>query len=188
MVVIIAGASRSGKSTVAKRLCSLTNFSIIPFDSIITTLENLYPEIGIGHYDYNIEFSPKLAKFIAEFIEHINYEEINGIIDVYQLFPADYVKFLGETKTPIIYLGYPNLSAKEKLADVRNHQRKVDWTIDIDDEKMQEIIGQFINESKLMFEQCEMYAIPFFDTGSDFTQNKEKAVAHMLEIIQTNSD
>jgi len=47
--IIIVGASRSGKSTVAKEIAKMHNMSYIPFDSIISTIENLFPEVGIMH-------------------------------------------------------------------------------------------------------------------------------------------
>lgn len=187
MIIIIAGVSRSGKSTVAKRLVSLTNFNLIPFDSIITTLENLYPEIGIRHFDDNATFSPKLAEFTAVFISHLQYEELDGIIDIYQLFPADYVTHIVDSGAQIIYLGYPDLSAEEKLKYIRKYQRKIDWTTDMKDEEMLAIISKFIHESKIMQEQCRDHNIPFFDTAENFNGNIDKAVKYLVEIIENKS-
>ena len=180
MLIIVAGTSRSGKTTVAKRLCRARNISYWPFDSIISTLENLYPETGLRHYDHNAELSPKLAAFIGEFSKHLAYEDVDGVIDLYQLFPVDYKRVLDAYGIPIIYLGYPGLSAEEKLRDVKLHQRTVDWTNDVGDMELLVILNQFIAESRMMAEQCKTYKLPFFDTGEAFEENIEKAVSYLL--------
>lgn len=180
MLSIVAGVSRSGKTTVAKRLCLAHNVSYWPFDAVISTLEKLYPETGIRHLDDNVGFSSKLADFIAEFAKHLAYEEVDGVIDLYQLFPVDYQRVLGGSDIPIVYLGYPGLSAEEKLQDIKAHQRKIDWTNDVADSDMLVILGQFIAESRIMAEQCKSTNIPFFDTGAAFDENIEMAIRYLM--------
>lgn len=184
MIILVVGASRSGKTTLAKKLCGQLEMSYLPLDSIISTLEKLYPEIGIQHLDDNLVFSKKLAVFIAEFIKHLEYEDLNLIIDSYQLFPADYVEVLLE-KVPIIYLGYPHLTAEEKLCEIRQHQRKQDWTHLFGDLEMIPILSQFIHESKIMYHQCQEHKIPFFDTGADYLKAIGQAFLYIRRRITT---
>jgi len=94
-------------------------------------------------------FNKKLAVFIAELIQHLEYEDLNLVIDSYQLFPVDYVEVLSE-RVLIVYLGYPHLSAEEKLCDIRQHQRKQDLTNLVSDREKITILSQFIQESKIM--------------------------------------
>jgi len=182
MNLIIAGASRSGKTTLIKKLCGESNFHYIPFDSIISTLEKLYPDTGIKHRDENTEFSTQLAEFIKEFFSHINYEDIDVVIDLYQLFPVDFKNILSESDISIIYLGYPGLSSEEKLTEIKKYSRCKDWTTRIDDEEMLGIVNFWKSESQIMFEQCKEYNIPFFDTGSDFVGNLERAGNFMIDL------
>ena len=94
MQIIIAGVSRSGKSTLAREICKRLWFFFIPGDPLISALEELYPETGIHHCDDNRTFSPDLAVFIDRYLQHIAYEELDVVIDLYQLFPIDYQKVL----------------------------------------------------------------------------------------------
>lgn len=183
MVLLIAGVSRSGKTTIAKHICRKYGLNYVPCDSIISTLEELYPETGIRHLDNNIEFSPKLAKFITSLIRHMHYEDIDAVMDTYQLFPREYHNLIAPSHIPIIYLGYPKLTAKEKLQDIRNHQRGKDWTQSIDDTEMVKILQQFISESNIMYEQCREYHIPFFDTGTSFEEASGQAIKYIEEHI-----
>ena len=73
--VIIAGVSRAGKSTLAKKIAKDYQMSYIPFDSIVSTLEELYPQTGISHQDENIEMSKSIAVFLKGFMKHLEYED-----------------------------------------------------------------------------------------------------------------
>lgn len=183
MIILIAGVSRSGKTTLSKKLCRQFAMCYFPLDSIISTLENLYPETGIQHLNDNLVFSKKLAVFIAELTKHLEYEDLNLIIDSYQLFPVDYVEVLLELGLLIVYLGYPHISVEDKLSDIRKHQRKQDWTSLVADHEMTPILSQFIHESKIMYHQCQEYRIPFFDTGKDYFRTIDQAFLYIKQNI-----
>lgn len=184
MVIIIAGHSRSGKSTIAKRIAAEVKMNYIPFDSLISTLEKLYPETGIKHMDDNRIFSKKLAAFVDEFIAHISYEEVDAVIDLYQLFPEDYISMKNRQETEILYVGSPNLSCEEKLADLRRFERERDWTRDVSDEEMKKILGDFLREGVQMAQQCEMLELPFFDTSHRFDEAIEESVGFLRKAIE----
>lgn len=184
MNIIIAGISRSGKTTIAKNLSRKHNLNYIPFDSIISTLENLYPDLGINHSDDNVEFSPVLARFMKEFLSHIDYEDIHTVIDLYQLFPKDYLLFQNPN-TQIVYLGYTEITPEEKLAHIKRHCRDKDWTNDVEDGEMLEILKLWIAESRIMKEQCAQFDIDFVDTSYDFKQKLIEAELCMERTIET---
>jgi len=181
--VIIVGASRSGKSTVAKQLCKKHNMVYMPFDAIVSTIENLYPEIEIKHLDDNIDMSPKIAKFICEFIKHLDYEDINYVFDLYQLYPNDLLKYIDISNFVIVYMGYPKQSPKEKLEIIKKYARINDWTRRIDDDEMIEAITAFTEENKKMYNQCLKNNIPFFDTSANFKEMITKIVNYIEKNI-----
>jgi len=173
--VIIAGVSRAGKSTLAKKIAKDYQITYIPFDSIISTLEELYPQIGISHMDDNTQMSKKIAVFLKEFIKHLEYEDINYVLDLYQVFPSDIKDIFNEDTHILIYLGYSSLSAENKLMHVREHARDKDWTNHVEDAEMIGILDLFIKESKLMERQCSEENVAFFDTGKLFDETLSNA-------------
>jgi adenylate kinase family enzyme len=185
MIIIIAGHSRSGKSTIAKRIAAEMQMNYIPFDSLISTLENLYPEVGIQHLDDNQVFSKKLAGFVDEFITHISYEEIDVVIDLYQLFPEDYEAMKNKQETEILYVGSPHVNSEEKLVDLRRFEREKDWTRDVSDDEMMKILEGFLGEGVQMAQQCEKLGIPFIDTSHRFEEAIEESVEFLRKAIQT---
>jgi len=182
--VIIAGVSRAGKSTLAKKIAKDYQMSYIPFDSIVSTLEELYPQTGISHQDENIEMSKSIAVFLKGFMKHLEYEDINYVLDLYQVFPSD-IKDLFKADTHIlIYLGYPYLCAEDKLIHVRKHAREKDWTNRVEDAEMIRILDLFIKESKLMENQCKKEHVDFFDTGELFEETLNNAYSFIKGKIQ----
>lgn len=180
--VILIGASRSGKSTVAKKISKELGMNHIPLDAIVSTLETLYPETGIKHEDDNIVMSKKLSTFIDEYLNHMDYEDIKYIIDLYQIYPKDLNKRLFDDHL-VVYMGYPHIDPFKKLEDIKKHAREKDWTKYTPDEEMLNIIKLFIKENKIMYNQCKELNIPFFDVSSNFIEELDKVYEHIIKNV-----
>lgn len=180
--IIIAGVSRAGKSTLAKSIAKKYNYTYIPFDSIISTLEELYPCTGIKHMDENKGISPSIAKLLNTFINHLSYEDINYVIDIYQLFPEDMSKVTDSDNHLVVYLGYAELNPAQKLQYIRTHARDKDWTKSTSDDEMLSILEKFISDDKIMKQECSAVNYPYFDTGYDFNQT----IANAKHYIENN--
>lgn len=168
-----------------KELQGEMDINYLPFDSLISTLEKLYPETGMKHLDDNRMFSRKLAAFVDEWIGHITYEEVDVVIDLYQLFPRDYASLRNKRETEILYVGSPQLSCEEKLEDLRRYERERDWTKNVNDEAMKKILGDFLGEGVQMAEQCAELAIPFVDTSHRFDEAIEESVRFLRRRIES---
>lgn len=179
--IIIAGSSRSGKSTLAKRIARNLQMSYLPMDSIVSTLETLYPQVGIAHRDDNRDMSGQIARFLQEWIQHLAYEEIPYVLDLYQVYPAD-LKTLDPTGShAVAYLGYASLSPEEKLPDIRQYARPIDWTNQVDDQEMTRILDLFIQEGRRMRQQCVEENIAYFDTGAKFHETLDAAYDYIVQ-------
>lgn len=181
--VIIAGSSRAGKSTLAKAIAKKYNISYIPFDSIVSTIEKLYPGVGIAHCDENRKMSKRIAIFLEEYIKHLSYEDITYVIDLYQIFPSDLKEILNPNDHLALYLGYLDLPAKSKLMDIRKFARDKDWTKKTNDEDLIVILNKFISESKIMKDECMNENYEFFNTGINFIEAIEKAKLYISKNI-----
>lgn len=179
--LIIAGASRAGKSMVAKAVAKRLNISYIPFDSIISTVGNLYPEHGVNHYDDTLCASKEIAAFLKEFLSHLEYEGINFIIDIYQIKPLDLADAIDLDNYKVIYIGYPTIPLEDKIYAVRHAARPQDWTEDISDEELAPIIKGFIEDSIVLTDQCQKAHIPFVDTTDNFEDSIRYAIDYLCE-------
>jgi hypothetical protein len=178
--ILIAGVPRSGKSTIAKKILHTGIYVYIPYDSIISTLQNLYPQLGITHYKSSRIVSKKISQFLEEFITHITYENLDTIIDIYQLYPEDITNSALFNKKNIIYTGYPTISIEQKYNEIRTCAKKGDWTEYIPEKELKKHIKKFVDESVTMQKQCQKYNLKFFDTGRDFSAS----IAAVLQYLE----
>jgi tRNA uridine 5-carbamoylmethylation protein Kti12 len=103
-MIIIAGVPRSGKSILSKYLHQQLKYNYLPFDILVSTFGKLFPETGITHFEKAHIVSKKVAPLLFELIKHLDYEDEMMIIDLYQLFPKDLVKYGLDAKHKVVYL------------------------------------------------------------------------------------
>lgn len=174
--IIIAGVPRSGKSTLAKRLCAAQMASYFPMDSVVSTFGRLFPETGITHYDASHERACRAFKpFFCEFLKHLDYEDFEFVADVYHLLPDGAVSEGLTERYAVLFLGYPSADCAEKCSRIRADARENDWTTSLNDPKLEEVVHRFIEESLGLKAACERLGIRFVDTGNRFTERLEEA-------------
>lgn len=172
---VIAGIPRSGKSTVCKATINGNSTSYIPFDSIISSLYDNFPDLKISHYLDSQEVSRKIAPFIKSFTKHLIFEHVDFIIDAYQLYPID-VAINEIAGIDFYFFGYPDVNIDKKLEQIRRFSTTGSWTDDLSDLDLRHIIEKYKNESLIMKEQCLDYNFPFIDMSSDFTSSLNVAI------------
>lgn len=184
--IFVAGVARSGKSTFARKMQEDKKYNHIPLDYFASSLKRNFPETQITSNVVIDKMSSKnLGKLLSRVIEIINCQEENFIIDSAHVMPEDIVKYLDKEKWDIYYLGYPSLTAKEKLEIIRKYDSKEDWTFKRTDEELLEILDKLIDISKEMKRQCAELGVTFIDTGSNVNEAIQKA--EISEEIKFNS-
>jgi hypothetical protein len=174
---ILAGIPRSGKSSLCKKIIANNSMTYIPFDSIVSTLGNLYPDLKISHHLDFDRMSKVIAPFLKEFIKHLRYEKVNFLIDIYQLYPKDFHHCGIDVE--IYYIGYPRISIEQKVKDIKKFAESNDWSEQLTNSELEELVGRFIKESKDLETQCNSYNDCFIDLSIDF----EKSFTNALELI-----
>lgn len=184
--VIIAGASRSGKTTLSMKVRESLKengktFNHYKMDTIKRGLDNNFYEGRIKLWE---DASPKFAKLIARIIEECDTDIIKDvewyIIDTCHLYPSDISK-MDLKNTIIVFLGYPNILPEDKLKAIRANDPKNGWTWTKEDDFLLNGTKMDIEFSKRASEECESLGIPFFDTGENFNESIEQAYKYILE-------
>ncbi len=177
--LIIAGVPRSGKSTLARRIAGKLGWQHISMDAIIAGFEQCFPETGIDTgKSVNKDRSPlevlriisgKIAPFLRAMTSPEEYDNENGpmVIDMYQLLPEDYVKFLDPKICGILYLLTGDVTPEERFAIQKKYDTPADYTYGLPDEERMECCEYLVEQSRLMREQCEKYGLPYFETAKD---------------------
>lgn len=186
--VIIAGIARAGKSTVCKELCK-KGFSHFTCDSLVYSLEHIFPELGINQKEATEEvkktsknFAPVLLT-LAKCMEN-EYLPYPVVFDVYQFMPEDYIKHMKTKDIKVYFLGYPDIPVEEEFKILRANKVPEEYTLKYTDEYLKELIEQRINESKFIKEECEKYNLPFINTSYNRSEKIKELVNTILEDLK----
>ena len=176
--IIIAGVPRAGKSTVAHLLASRYGYQHVSMDSIIAGFEKCFPETGVSTYcglssmDTLRMISGKMAPFVRAMLESGEYDEHEPgmVLDMYQLLPEDYDKYLRGANCDIVYFITSDVTPEERFLIQKKYDTEKDYTFYKPDEELREGAEYIVEQSILMKAQCERYGLPYYETARDREQ------------------
>ena len=174
--IIIAGVPRAGKSTISHRLARQYGYQHISMDSIIAGFEKCFPETGVNTYaglssmDTLHLISGKIAPFIRAMLDSGEYDEFEPgmVLDIYQLLPEDYMKYIHGANCEIAYFITSDVTPEERFAIQKRYDTEKDYTFYKSDEELLEGAVNIVEQC--MREQCQKYNLPFFETARDREQ------------------
>jgi len=190
--IIVAGVPRAGKSTLSSMLAK-HGYTHVSMDSIIAGFERVFPETGINTYagmsslDTLVTISAKIAPFINAMLGSGEYGEhgLGAVIDVYQLLPCDYVKYIHSNiseieidsyNVRIFYLGSSDITPNERFNIQKQYDTEHDYTFYKTDEELREGADYIVEQSKLLKTQCKQYGLPYYDTSYNRFETFEKII------------
>jgi hypothetical protein len=170
MLYVLGGASRSGKTLLARRAVAEKQIPYFPLDALFYSLVYGVPELGVRHENTLMERPHKMWALTKPCLNYFLKEERDYFVEGDSILPSQLNELTAEGK-PIkcCFVGYTELDKDKKLALVREyHQGDADWTKDIPDEEMLAMIDEMIEFSKYLQEECATYDIKYFDVSYDF--------------------
>lgn len=197
--IIIAGPSRAGKTTLAKKLNEELNYFVINLDKLMTIFDKAYPQLDVriawnyekatsnvapflGHFlgmfsseqgmadELNLQkHAVKGNKFVLEG-GHFDFEKIASILKIYGI---------EELKTHFMLIGLVQnkKTADDYFTDLKKYDTKDEWTYSLNDKELRELINQdFIPSNKSMTDQLMKYGFTIYDASIDREQIFNKIV------------
>ena len=180
--IIIAGASRSGKTTLATRLKDL-GYIHYTMDSIKRGIYNGNFMEGKGS-NWK-EVSPKMTKLIERLIqdnkEDINYNVEFYVIDVGTIYPEDAITLNKMDNVILMFLGYPDVDVSWKVHQMQKYDKALNsWTKNLPEDQITGMVNFSVGFSKEVRKQCLENNIMFFDTG----YNQKEVLDEIYKKIQ----
>lgn len=181
--IIIIGPSRVGKSTLASILCKKYNFNYISGDSIRNAFINIYPQLG-----YSVKNTIEKSKF-CEFINWIIKENnVHLKRDIYYVIDSADISIENAKNifknSLIIGLGCKDAKVEGMLKKIKENDTEIDWTYGYNDKDLLEIINSTISKSKLLYNECTLNNIYYFDTSID----RYSTYNEIYEFIEKNME
>lgn len=185
--IIIAGVPRAGKSTLCQYISKEYGYQHISMDSIIAGIENVFPETGINSdADMDVEakvsgISAKIAPFIQSMIDSGEYDECDYgmVIDVYQLLPGDYVRYIDAEKCDIVYLVTADVSVDERVELMQKYDTPKDYTYKNEKAELQKLSTEIVEMSKYYQMECRVHDLPCFNTMINRESVLKRAVVQL---------
>ena len=151
--IIVAGVPRAGKSTVSHLLATKYGYQHISMDSIIAGFEKCFPETGVNTYqglssmDTLRVISGKMAPFVRAMLDSAEYDEFEPgmVLDMYQLLPEDYEKYLRGANCEIVYLITSDVTPEERFLIQKKYDTEKDYTFYKSDEELREGAGYIVD-------------------------------------------
>ena len=183
--IIIAGVPRAGKSTVSHLLSKKYGYQHISMDSIIAGFEKCFPETGVNTYQglSSLEtlrvISGKMAPFVRAMLDSSEYDEFEPgmVLDMYQLLPEDYDKYIRGANCEIVYFITSNVSPEERFLIQKKYDTEKDYSFYKSDEELREGAECIVEQSIIMRKQCEQLGLKYYETATE----REKNIQRFLE-------
>ena len=165
--IFIGGVAKSGKSRLAVDLSKKYGMNHIPLDYFASSFKHNFPDVGItSNVLIDKESSKLLALFLSKFISIVELKNDEFfVLDSAHILPEDIIKYLDPQKWDIYYLGYPTITAEEKISEIEKYT-KGGWTSKRSHQELLEIFNKLIILSKNIQNTCINYSIEFIDTSN----------------------
>ncbi|MEP0987823.1 hypothetical protein [Ekhidna sp.] len=183
MLYIISGASRSGKTLIAKEVATQKRIPYLSLDWIMMGFTNGIPEFGIHDKLFPDEIARRLWSFLNAMMESMIHVETDCVIEGEALLPELIMELAKEhpDKLRICFLGYTHMDIGIKLKAIRKFSiKKNDWLADKSDEYIIDHIEKMIAHSKQIEISCKEQGISYFDTSERFLDTLEDATKYII--------
>ncbi len=183
--ILIIGAERSGKTTLAKKLVKGKGYSLVSIDDIVSGFE-AYPELNIHHDGDAIDTATRLAPFLIKFFTELSegntfYDGIKTVIEGTHIDFEQLMPFLQSekysNKYEIIGLTYNDITEQDLYDNIKKYDTEDDWTYWCTDEELRGNIRYFIERNRYFNEKFKQYNITTFDTSF----NREQVLNDILK-------
>jgi len=192
--IIIFGASRAGKTTLAKKLNEKLNFSVIGTDDITDILRKSFPELMLNDSNDWEKTMANFAPFIAHFIGTLDYRSkcFNGTNFIIEGWHYDFEKMLPILKMYeieelsdyflLIGLVYPNKTPKEYFNDRKKYDSTDDWTYNLCDEELKGLSIDAVEYNRKILDKYSIYNPRIYDVSQEREQVLDKIVSDIASL------
>jgi len=171
MLYLVSGASRSGKTLIARKILAEKQIPYLSLDWLMMGFNDGIPEYGIHHLLWPNEIAEKMWPFLQGMLGSMLVEGMDYVIEGEAMLPqlvADLIEQHPD-KVKVVFLGYTEIDVEDKAALVKKYSDgDNDWLTSESDEYIRDHIENMIGYSKTIKKRCEKHGLPYFDTSEDF--------------------
>jgi hypothetical protein len=184
MLYMIGGAPRSGKTILARRMLAEHGLPYFSIDALIASLASAEPLLGLRVSDHPLKRTeaiwPTLRKIVSDAARNGDEFLLEGDV----LLPRQVMEFGfghgSHSGIQACFIGYADVDPAKKLRAIRHYaEGRTDWTHELDDVRLLNLIGDLRTFSEYLRHECCHYKIPYFDGSTCFASALRDAEAYL---------
>lgn len=178
MLYLVSGASRSGKSLIAKKILAEKRIPYLSLDWLMMGFNGGIPEYGIHHLLWPNEIAERMWPFLQAMIDSMLVDGVDYVIEGEAMLPERIAGLIEKHpgKVKAVFLGYSEIDVQDKAALVTKFSaHDNDWLTKESAEYIEDHIGNMITHSRTIKRGCEEHGLPYFDTSDDFLAAIDRA-------------
>jgi 2-phosphoglycerate kinase len=171
MLYLIGGASRSGKTTTAKRILNETNIPYFSLDYLMMGIANGIPELGVHPTEGDFITGQRMWKVLDPLMTAMVENEIDYTIEGVQLIPNCVSQF--ESKYPgkimSCFIGMAEINV-ESVVEMKYHSSKTenDGFKELNHAEAMAELVRIRTDSIQIREDCEKHNLKYFESSFHF--------------------
>ena len=172
MLFLVSGASRSGKTLIAKKLLADRQIPYLSLDWLMMGFNDGIPDYGIHHLLWPNEIAEKMEPFLRGMIGSMIVDGMDYVIEGEAMLPRSVADFVEEYpgKIRAVFVGYTEIEVEDKVALVKTHgDAENDWLTKKSDDYIRDHIGNMVAYSRMIRNECKKHGLSYFDTSDDFS-------------------
>lgn len=184
MLYLISGASRAGKTIIAKKLAAQEGLSYFSLDWLVMGFTNGMKASGIHDKLFPDEIAEKSWPFLKAMFESMIWDEVNYIIEGEAILPELIIELIKKhpEKLRICFVGYTDVNLDEKVKTIKYFSYKEkDWLSNESDKYIINHVQNMITHSIKIKKSCKENDIVYFDTSNNFIDTIDDAIKYLLE-------
>jgi hypothetical protein len=183
MLYLVGGASRSGKSLLARRLLMRQHIPYFSIDILMMGLFNGYPAFGLDTEASGIVLGEMLWPILRAMAVNILEEKLyhpTYLLEGVELLPKHVAELIQTYPGQIraCFIGYTRLEPAAKLPVVRQHEK--DWGNYYTDEEALAFLAGEVEFSRYLQHECAAYNLRYFDCSEDIMGTVEEAMQYLM--------
>ena len=186
--IIIAGPSRAGKTTLARKIGEELGYFVISVDTLVAAFQGAYPQLDIRHNWDRERTTDNIAPFLGHFLGAFpsgrgafilegGYFNFDKIVPILKTYGIDNLRenFL------LLGLAQNKKTADEIFSDIRKHDTDDDWTYFLDDDDLRDVAEDAVAFSRSMTEHLMKHGFTVYDTS----MAREQVFEQIIKEIQS---
>ncbi|MEM6690243.1 MAG: hypothetical protein AAF664_12490 [Planctomycetota bacterium] len=183
MLFFLGGASRTGKSWIAKQILQRNSIACLSLDWLVMGFTNGMPQCGIHDKLMPHEIGNRMTPFIEKMCESMIWVGDECVIEGESVLPA-LTRRLSEKHPEQIracFLGYADANVRKKADEIQalstgDH----DWLTNESSQFILEHVENMIDFSSMLRSECDLHQQSYVETSGDFLA----AQATAMEVLE----